>query len=184
MFFAILKLLRGVIDGPIMAALLTRRIYFQRLGTIVWTSDTLLSKETFKIEEVRSLHLILQDLQPDGKVGSCMGRMGYVKKETHQLTPMVSHSSVRRVRVSSDRELWNEDIEKGIALSVPDPEFERSEEAREPSDLGRLEAELEDGAENMSINVLCRLSVVVVFVSIFVFVSAAVALEDALETTS
>ena len=95
--------------------------------------------------------------------------------------PIVSHSSVRRARVSSDREPWNEEREKGIAFSVPGPELELPDAVKEPSDLSLLGVgpEVVEGLENMSISVLCRLSVFVVFISgllstfVFAFVSTA-----------
>lgn len=52
---------------------LTRRIHFEAFCTIIRTSDTLLCEESFKIEEVGLLNLVLEDFEPDRTVGSCMG---------------------------------------------------------------------------------------------------------------
>lgn len=74
--------------------------------------------------------------------------------------------------------------------SVPDPECEMPEEVKDPSDLSRfgLESELGDGLENISIRVLCRLSVgiglVFASVSVFVLTATAVGSEDTPESLS
>lgn len=62
----------------------------------------MLSEEAFELKEVGLCDLVLQDLEPDREVSSCMGIKCHEKP--YQLFPIVSHSSVRRARDSSERE--------------------------------------------------------------------------------